>query len=229
MGTRKVINDLHYNGKTVNERLACDGLFDQFTAAVDAHDAARMIELLQQVSITRPRAEQLVAMLLEKPQPAPIHLTVDDPRNRGLKHKSNELRFPPLMLPGECPRDPYMNMGCHPETVERVWDQLGSVLPANCRSIVFGTPGLVAPRSGILLASAFGTAYILRLCRETMEDATRGGASTQRTWSRNHRTDLAQQYGDDWIFGGYLKHEPDWLLAVYRSIEEQVSQIPIKC
>jgi hypothetical protein len=180
-----------------------------------------MAELLQQVSITRPRAEQLAVMLLERPHPAPLHLNIDDPRNRGLMHKSNELRFPPVMLPVECPRDPYMNLGCHPETVERVWDQLGSALPADCRCIVFGTPGLVALRSGILLASAFGTAYILRLCREAMEEAMRCGASTEMTWYRDHRTDLAQEYGDDRIFGGYLKPEPDWLLAVYRAVEER--------
>ena len=93
----KVINDLHYNGKTVNERLAFDGLLDQFLAAVEAKDASQAVELLERVAITKGRAKQLATMLLEAPSRAPIHLNADDPRNRGVMHRQNELKFPPIM------------------------------------------------------------------------------------------------------------------------------------
>ena len=151
------INDLHYNGKTVNERLAFDGLLDQFSAAVQARDSMQMAVLLEQVAITKGWATRLTTMILEGPSQPPIHLSLDDPRNAGIVRVRNELKFPPCIRPLESPRDPYWHLGSHPEVGERVWHQLGSALPVDCRCIVFGTPGLAAPRSGILLANAFGT------------------------------------------------------------------------
>jgi len=38
-------------------------------------------------------------------------------------------------------------------------------------------------------------------------------------YNGKHVTDLAQEYGDDWIFGQWSKQEPEWLLAVYNSVE----------
>ena len=99
MEAAKVINDLRYNGKTVNERLAFEGLLEQFTTAIEAKDALQAVELLERVAITKGRAKQLAAMLLEGLIQAPIQLNVDDPRNRGVMHRQNELRFPPVMLP----------------------------------------------------------------------------------------------------------------------------------
>lgn len=215
----KVIADLHYNGKTVNERLAAEGLLDQFTAAVQVKDTTQMVELLQQVAITKTWATRLTTMILDGPPQPPIHLSLDDPRNTGLRHVRKERQYPPCIRPVECPRDPYMYLGSHPDVVDHVWDRLGHVLPHNCRCIAFGTPGLVAPRSGILLAKAFGTQFILRIPREAVDEAVRAGAKTKMTWGRDHATDLKQEYGDDWIFGGWLKQEPDWLLAVYKSVE----------
>lgn len=52
MAPPKLINDLHYNGKTVHERLALDGLLDQFSAAVQAKDSSQMVELLERVATT---------------------------------------------------------------------------------------------------------------------------------------------------------------------------------
>jgi hypothetical protein len=219
MAATKVINDLHYNGKTINERLAAEGLFDHFTAAVEGKDAARMVELLEQAAITKTWATRLAALILNGPPQLPIHLDLDDLRNAGVHHAPNALKFPPCLRPIECPRDPYMYLGSHPDIVERVWDQLGSILPQDCRCIVFSTPGLVTPRSGILLAKAFGTQYIIRIPRTAVADAVQAGAKTKMTWGPNHVTYLTQDYGDDWIFGQWLKQEPDWLLAIYKSVE----------
>jgi DNA transformation protein and related proteins len=220
--TPKVIDDLHYNGKTVNERLAADGLFDRYRAAAGANDAATMIELLQQVAITESRATQIATSVLAGPSRSPIHLRLGEPRNAGIvRHFEgrNELTFPPCMLPVECPRDPYWNLGSHPDIVEHLWDELSSALPSDCRSIVFGTPALVAPTSGIVLAHAFGTKYVLRLAPESMNEALGGGAETSVTWAGGQVTDLCREYGDDWIFGGWLEREPAWLLEVYNLVE----------
>ena len=63
----KVISDLHYNGKTLNERLAFEGLLDQFTAAVEAKDASKMVELMGQAAITKTWATRISKMILEGP------------------------------------------------------------------------------------------------------------------------------------------------------------------
>jgi hypothetical protein len=38
------------------------------------------------------------------------------------------LRKSPIIAPPSSVSDPYWNCGSHPDVVERVWDQLGSVL-----------------------------------------------------------------------------------------------------
>jgi hypothetical protein len=162
MTEAKVINDLHYNGKTVNERLAADGLLDSFKAAGQAKDARRTIAILEQVAIIKTWATRLATIILEGPNQLPIHLNLNDPRNAGvirhLEHR-NELKFPPCMRAVESPRDPYLHLGSHPDIVEHVWDKMVPLLQQDCRCIVYGTPALVAPRSGIMLAQAFGTQY----------------------------------------------------------------------
>jgi hypothetical protein len=159
-------------------------------------------------------------MILEEPSQPPILLRVDDPRNRGVRTLQNELGFPPCMRPVESPRDPYWHLGAHPDIVERLWDKEGRNLPADCRCIVFGTPGLVAPRSGIVLAVAFGTASVHRIPHSAMYEALRGGAKTTQQWSSGRVADLALDYGDDWIFGTSLPQMTSWLLAVYDAVEQ---------
>lgn len=55
-----------------------------------------------------------------------VILAAGDPRNEGvlgyLQHR-NERQLPPLMLPGECPFDPYMSLGCHPDVVDAPWEK----------------------------------------------------------------------------------------------------------
>src|SRR5262249_17078862 len=222
MAPAKVINDLHYNGKTVNERLASQGLLEQFQAATEAQASDHMIQLLEQVAIARTWATQLVAAILKGPPQAPIQLNLGDPRNAGpirYFERRNELQFPRCMRAAESPRDPYLHLGSHPDVVEYVWDQLGVSLPGNCRCIVFGTPALVAPTSGILLAQAFGTQYVLRVALQSMSETLARGAKTRMTWAGGQTTDLAREYSDDWIFGCWAKEEPTWLRAVYDAVE----------
>jgi hypothetical protein len=218
----EAINDLHYNGKTVHDRLAGDGLLDQFTAARQAGDGERMTDLLEQVAITKTWGKRLATMMLEESRRLPIRFNLEDCRNAGaIRHfeHRNELKFPPCMQITESPRDPYINLGTHPDIVEHLWSDLGSIVPEDCRCIVFGSPALIAPRSGILLAQAFGTRYVLRIPRESMHEAIECGAQTIVTWTGGQTTDLKQEYGNDWIFGCWLEREPTWLLANYNSAE----------
>ena len=113
-----------------------------------------------------------------------------------------------------------MDCGCHPEIVERVWDQIGPGLPVNCRCMVHGTPAAhVAPRSGIVLAVAWGTQYILRLSEETMPLAIKAGAKTTTKWTFGGSMDVAREFGNNWVFGHWLKEEPMWCRSVYQQVE----------
>ena len=215
----KIINDLHYNGKTVDQRLATEGLLEQFQAALKANDIQQMVGLMKQVLITNAWATRLASMILTGPSQPPIHLNEIDPRNAGAFRQSNELKFPACMRPAESPRDPYWNLGSHPDVVGMLWDKLAAALPEDCRCIVFGSPALVAPRSGILLAKAMGTQSILRIPREAMDDAMRSGAKTKMIWAQSRVTDLSQEYGEDWIFNCSLKQRTSWLIAVYNFVE----------
>ncbi len=219
MPTRPICNDLHYNGRTVEERLALDGLSEQFRTATADRDIPKMVMLLEQVQITNAWAGKLTKMILDEPPQFPIRLAVEDPRNAGVLGRVNELKFPACLRPVEIPRDPYWHLGSHPDVVEYVWNELGGKLPEDCRCIVYGSPGLVAPRSGVLLAQSFGTQYILRVPHDAMPEALRAGAKTQMTWSNKSVTDLTREYGGDWVFGNYADRLRDWLLEVHNAVE----------
>jgi hypothetical protein len=57
-----------------------------------------------------------------------------------------------------------MTLGAHPDLLARLWDELGGALPVDCRWIVFGTPVLVHPKTGMLFGFGGGThTYAFRL------------------------------------------------------------------
>ena len=114
----------------------------------------------------------------------------------------------------------YMNCGCHPEIVERVWDQIGPAMPVNCRCMLYGTPALVAPQSGIVLAVAWGTKYILHLRDETVPLAVKAGAKTMTKWTFGGYMDLTKEFGMNWVFGCWSKEEPEWCRAMYEGVEK---------
>jgi hypothetical protein len=121
--------------------------------------------------------------------------------------------LPPM--PGGKPRDPYMFQGCHPDIVERVWDDLGAQLPRDCRAQAKGTPVLADPATNRIFAAAHGTAYSLWVTPEDFAAAIRQGASTTMTWSGGSVTDLAECVGEGWIWGRFYPDEPRWLLNAY--------------
>ncbi len=108
-----------------------------------------------------------------------------------------------------------MGQGSHPDIVERVWNILGAALPRDSRCLVYGTPALVQPSGGILLAFCLGTQYCLRLNPADMEQAIRLGAQTVMKWSSNKIMDARETLGPDWIFGHWLAEEVGWITATY--------------
>ncbi len=132
----------------------------------------------------------------------------------------------PLVALPESVRDPYMSQGSHPDIVERVWKQIGSTLPMDSRCLVYGTPALVQPVSGILLAFCLGTQYCLRLIPEILAEALNHGTKTSTKWSNGSVLDATVTFGPDWIFGAW-KEEAQWCRKTYDTYNETVSDSQI--
>jgi hypothetical protein len=92
-------------------------------------------------------------------------------------------------------RDPYLGCGSHPEIVERVWDQLGCGLPPSSRCILCGTPVLVDPGTGVVLAVSYGTSYCLRLPDGVLPAALQARCTTSHRWGNGKVTDLSEELG----------------------------------
>ena len=120
-----------------------------------------------------------------------------------------------LIPPAASTLDPYRELGSHPDTVERVWDELGTALSPESRQIVCGNPALVHPITGVVFALAFGTRYVLRLPPELAGQVERDGFRTVHTWSDGRSTDIEAELGPGWIFGQWSPNELSWLKDIY--------------
>jgi hypothetical protein len=125
-------------------------------------------------------------------------------------------RLPPLS--NGRPRDPYMEQGCHPDIVGRLWDDLGKELPADCRAQANGRPVLAHPETDRIFALSRGTAYALWLTHEDFLDALDAGARTRMNWSGGSVTDLERSAGSGWIWGARFENEPHWVRHAYAAV-----------
>jgi len=153
--------------------------------------------------------------------PVVPNLALDDRRNLGVLDYLSNLNakhLPPCVSP-DAVKDPYISLGSHPDIVQRLWDTLAASLPHETRCIVFGTPALVVPRSGLVLAIGFGTQYGLRVPLDAVNAAVAAGAKTFMKWSVGPSTDIQQLFGADWVFGWWLKEETEWCRRVFDSAE----------
>jgi hypothetical protein len=114
--------------------------------------------------------------------------------------------------------DPYMRAGSYPDIVSRVWETLGGALPVDCRAIVYGTPALVHPINGVVLALAYGTAYVIRIPNDILIEAIEAGCKVERRWSNGTTTNIQELLGYGWLFGCWEKKETLWLLATYNDL-----------
>jgi hypothetical protein len=133
------------------------------------------------------------------------------PANDGVRRYlgRHERERPALAAPASV-ADPYYNCGCHPDIVEWLWDKIAPALPGQCRFLVFGTPALVHPPSGLVFALGLGTQYGLRLADPLLAEAIRRGARTQNRWSSGEVMDITQDLGPDWCFGAWAREEAEW-------------------
>jgi hypothetical protein len=117
--------------------------------------------------------------------------------------------------------DPYKLCGCHPEIVERLWDQIGAPLPADCRGLVYCNPALVHPKSGVIFAIGLGTWYGLRLPGSLASEAAKGGAKTCFKFSTGDM-DIRRALGEEWVFGGFIPNELVWCKNAYEVFDHAV-------
>jgi hypothetical protein len=121
----------------------------------------------------------------------------------------------PIFTPWNSVTDPYRKCGCHPEAVQRLWDEIGPALPDDCRALIYLAPALVHPRSGIILGLGMGTEYVLRLAGGIIDSAISKGVKRSMKDSTGTTTNLEEIFGDDWVFGAWLKEELTWCQQTY--------------
>src|SRR4051794_24613595 len=98
-----------------------------------------------------------------------IEVAFDNPANAGvLRHLRGGRSLSLARGAGACSpesvREPYMNLGTHPDLVSRLWNEITTALPVRCNWVVYSAPVLVRPDTGIIFAFAGGThTYALRL------------------------------------------------------------------
>lgn len=147
-------------------------------------------------------------------------MDISNPENQGvLAYVLRCQRAAPAFALPDSVQNPYYGCGCHPDIVERLWDQIGPRLPADCRCLIHGIPALAHSPSGVILGIGIGTQYGLRLPGALGLEATRAGAKLTTRWSTGGEMDIRRDLGDDWVFGAWLPAELVWCKAVYDSFE----------
>lgn len=109
----------------------------------------------------------------------------------------------------------WLNLGTHPDLVERLWRQLTVSLPEPCQWVIHGRPALVHPHSGVVFGWAGGThTYGLRLSAADRAIALAAGAQTIAKYSNGDSFDVTR-IGEEWVLGNWLAAEPEWCLRAY--------------
>jgi hypothetical protein len=146
-----------------------------------------------------------------------VFLDASHPANR-LPLQTLEARGPEArpLTPAAEATDPYYEAGCHPDVVGFLWERLSKKFPDEARCLVYGTPCIIQPTSGILIAAGMGTSYILRLLPESLPHAATLGCTPLHTWGGSTgTTDLRVEFGDNWVFGSYGPESIEWCRATF--------------
>lgn len=143
----------------------------------------------------------------------------DHPANAGLRRyrepRHQHANVPLVALPDQVSR-PYESLGTHPDLVARLWDELPSKLPVDCRVIFYGTPALMHPLTGIVFAFAGGThTYALRLPEPERTQAIHAGATRVAHYPGSQPSFDLDDIGPEWVFCRWFRDEEAWCLAAF--------------
>lgn len=144
---------------------------------------------------------------------------LDHPANAGLRRRHEPWhapeKIPALAHPDEIAR-PYESLGTHPDLVARLWGELPSKLPVDCRRVFYGLPVLMHPDTGIVFGFAGGThTYALRLPETTRAEAIRAGAVRIKHYPAGQPSFDLDDIGQEWVFCEWLPGEEAWCHAAY--------------
>jgi len=121
----------------------------------------------------------------------------------------------PVMLSSQVVR-PYDSLGTHPDLVARLWEELPSRLPTDCRVVFYGAPALMHPATGIVFGFAGGThTYALRLPEPARSKALRAGATLIAHYPGGQPSFDLAEIGAEWVFCGWFRGEEDWCLEAF--------------
>jgi len=112
-------------------------------------------------------------------------------------------------------KNPYMNSGIHPDVVDRIWDQLGFPLPQDCRCLLFGTPALVHPKTGVIIAACYRGECCLRLPKSAAPGARR---QVVRQLSSGIELNIQTELGEQWVFTAWGPGEIDAIQETYQEL-----------
>ena len=128
---------------------------------------------------------------------------------------------PPAFVPVVGVQKPYRRiLGSHPEVVEHVWNTLGSVLPQDCRCVVYGAPGLARPENGVIFVLALGTYYALRLPQSWDRDDFPANVARRDSLRPDIDLDAKRDLGEDWILGSWAERELGLCLSAYEQFRK---------
>jgi len=121
----------------------------------------------------------------------------------------------PVLLPDQVAR-PYDSLGAHPDLVARLWKELPSRLPADCRVVFYGAPALMHPETCVVFGFAGGThTYALRLPEPARSNALSAGATLVKQYPVGQPSLDLSEIGAEWVFCGWFHGEEDWCLAAF--------------
>ncbi|MGA2350592.1 MAG: hypothetical protein ABSF70_09195 [Terracidiphilus sp.] len=108
----------------------------------------------------------------------------------------------------------------HHEVLERIWGQLGTPLPRDCRAIVHGTPVLQHPDTGLIFVIGMGTFYWLRIPVEMLIELQANEHNfVQKMWN-GEVIDVRRELGVGWAYGGWREAELEWCIEFYKQANE---------
>ena len=143
-------------------------------------------------------------------------MDIKQPHNEQvLRYLSRRKDVEPEVTPREDVMRAYDRCGSHPDVVARIWDEIGSMLPPQSLCLVYGTPAIIHVQTGVILAIAIGTQYVLRLPGGLAAEAITVGAKTRTVWAGGSEMDTRRDLGEDWVFGAWLREELGWCTKAY--------------
>jgi hypothetical protein len=151
---------------------------------------------------------------------APYRLSMNHPMNvHLLAHMALRYRdLVPIAGPNSSEKDPYRELGSPPDTVSRVWDEIGSALAPVCRCLLYGRPALVAPTSGVVLAVTWGMPYIINVPPSAVPIAKKLRGDFMARMVEDGKIDVTKEFGVGWIFGCWLMEELAWCQQVFGAV-----------